>query len=157
LDCGLFRETELEVVARVIDYAIEWQAPLIGVEDVNFSSLYFSLFDLILQRDYRGFRPDFISCYTEGRQKPVRIKNNLRAPMQDGFWYFNSGYTGRLTQEILEYPNSETLDLIDALAYTDEVIHRPETPNEQIFSAYGRRLSEEGRGITGYGNFMESA
>ena len=153
LDCGLFRETETDIVRKCLNYCMEWGANLIAVEEVNFSAVYFALFEYVTRIEY-DIRPDYKPCYTEGRQKDVRIKNLLRPPMQDGFWYFNSATTARLNQEILEYPHSETKDLLDALAYTDEVVYRPETPTETHFSAYHRRVREVERGITGYGEFM---
>jgi hypothetical protein len=154
LDCGLFRITEIEILHKIMEYCTQWGVGLIGIEEVNFSAVYANLFGYILQRERHEIRPDFRPCYTEGRNKDVRIKNLLRAPMQDGYWYFNSATTARLTQEILEYPHSETKDLLDALAYTDEVVYRPNTPAERVFTAYGRRVAEQDRGLTGYGDFM---
>jgi hypothetical protein len=153
LDCGIYRETEIEILHHIMDFCERWQTNLIGIEEVNFSAVYANLFAYILEREY-NLRPDFVACETRGRQKDVRIKNNLRAPMQDGFWYFNMGSTARLRQEIAEYPHSETKDLIDALAYTDEVVYRPDTPSEMIFTNYNRRITSEDRGDTGYGNFF---
>jgi len=153
LDCGLYRETEIEVLHRIMGFCAQWKLSLIAIEEVNFSAVYAGLFQHIIDREY-DVRPDFLPCFPEGRQKDVRIKNLLRAPMQDGFWYFNSAATARLTQEIVEYPHSATKDLIDALAYTDEVVHRPDTPAEGVFTLYAKRMAKEGRGITGYGDFF---
>lgn len=153
LDCGLYRETEIEILHRIMAFCQQWGVSRVGIEEVNFSSVYAGLFDYIIQREYT-LRPDFAPCFTEGRNKHVRIKNNLRAPLQDGFWYFNSEATSALTQEISEYPHSETIDLLDALSYTDEVVQRPDTPNEGLFSEYRKRLTGEGRGLTGYGDFF---
>ena len=154
LDCGLYRETEIEILHRCVAFCQQWGVAQISVEEVNFSAVYQALFTYVIEREYRDFRPDFFPCYTEGRNKDVRIKNLLRAPMQDGYWYFNSASTQRLVQEIAEYPHSATKDLIDALAYTDEVIQRPDTPSEQVFTHYRKRLATTERGITGYGEFM---
>lgn len=153
LDCGLYRETEIEILHRIMTFCEQWSVGLIGIEEVNFSAVYSRLFAYILEREY-SLRPDFVGCFTEGRQKDVRIKNLLRAPMQDGYWYFNTATTARLTQEIAEYPHSETKDLIDALAYTDEVVQRPDTPTERIYTSYQKRLASQDRGVTGYGRFF---
>ena len=152
LDCGIYRETEIEVLHRIMAFCEQWGVGQISVEEVNFSAVYATLFDYVIRREY-SLRPDFVPCFTEGRQKDVRIKNLLRAPLQDGFWYFNSAATAALVQEVQEYPHSDTKDIIDALSYTDEVVYRPETPAEGLFSAYSKRVQKESRGITGYGDW----
>jgi hypothetical protein len=153
LDCGLYRETEMEILGRIVAFCEQWKTNLYALEEVNFSSIYAPFFDYVMRRDY-NVQLDYKPCFTEGRNKDVRIKSLLRTPMQDGFWYFNTEATAPLTQEIGEYPHSDTKDLIDALSYTDEVLFRPDTPTEGIFSSYQKRMATESRGLTGYGEFF---
>ena len=66
LDCGIYRETEIEILHHIMDFCERWQVNLIGIEEVNFSAVYFTLFNYVLQREYQQ-RPDFVACETKGR------------------------------------------------------------------------------------------
>lgn len=150
------RESPTERLKRLMALCEKWGASTISVEEVVFSAEIGPLYEAIIRHEY-DWSPEFRPCFPQGRDKHARIKMNLISPMENGYWYFNHTGCGRLVQELGEFPNGETIDLIDALSYTDEVVSRPETPDEQEDLMEARRSLERNLGMTGYGEFQEES
>jgi hypothetical protein len=144
-----------EVLHYLMDLAIKWGIRKIAIEEVAFSAVYAPLWSTIISYEY-DWEPEFAICYPKGRQKDDRIKSNLIPVIENGYWNFNRAGCSRLVQELAEFPHGETKDLADGLSYTDEVIDRPETPNELERHWYeDNRGGDENRGLTGYGAFQD--
>ena len=153
----------LDILIRL---ARAWAAPLVGIESVNFSAVYGPLFQRIIQLDpqYEDVRDKlyFVETFTEGREKNTRVVEDLGPDFNSRLWYFNYvdnenerhlGPTAYLRQDLSEFPFGD-LDLADAMAYTKQVISRPQSTEEKRrFSKRTKKL-EQDRGITGYGNFV---
>jgi hypothetical protein len=69
----------------------------------------------------------------------------MQAPHREGRWYYNKDLSGYTVQELTEYPHAETRDLIDAMAYTDKILGRPPTPDEQARIHHLKRARDRGR------------
>ncbi len=149
LDECAIRVDPLDVLRKLVAMCIEWGIRRIAIEDVNFSYVYRPFMSHIMETEYSELNIDFVGAYTEGVDKDTRIKNQMPI-LRGGFMYFNQPCTRYTIQEFLEYPNGATVDLIDALAYTDQCTSRPDTPGEAWMTAYANRESED-RGLTGYG------
>jgi len=154
MDEKAIREDSVNVMRAVITMMQDWKCNRYAVEEVNFSNIYQPFVSYILAKEHPDFRPGYTACKTKGRNKDERIKGNLIGPMDNGFWYF--GNVPYLLQEIAEYPNSETKDLIDALSYGRETLRRPETPKERYQSKYMASREDGEAGMTGYGQFSET-
>jgi hypothetical protein len=85
---------------------------------------------------------------TKGEDKDVRIRS-LLAPHREGLWYYNEPRCKHILQEAMEFPNGETRDLLDALAYTRQALSRPLTPTEQEGSTSASR-NRDADAYTGY-------
>jgi len=146
---------ETEVSKELIELSHKWGAEYIGVEDVGFSCLYVPLIQMIADRDYEGRCPQLYGCETGGRQKEQRVREELAPTHQNHFWYYNRQGTQPIIQELTEFPHSEFKDCEDALAYTDQILQRPETPEEARLAWYSDMRKTQDRGLTGYGRFFE--
>jgi hypothetical protein len=144
-----FRCSPEEAFENVMSLLSKWKTQTLGMEDLSFVYVYQALFRQLAQRRY-DWEPIIIATEPKGRQKPERILSNLQSSLETGYWYFNEKGTTEVIQEMSEHPHSQTMDCEDALAYTDEVIFRPETPGEMERSHY-QRVKGEDRGICGYG------
>lgn len=129
------REDPLTVMNAIAWMAVYWQTFKVGIEEVNFSRVYAPLWNTILRQRHPELEFRWMSLLTKGEDKDVRIRT-LLAPHREGLWYYHEPRCGHILQELLEYPNGETRDLIDALAYTRQALSRPLTPNEQEVSYY---------------------
>jgi hypothetical protein len=166
------RDGPTEILELLISLYRKWAGRRIAIEEVNFSALYQPLWTRILELDprYQDVRPEFAATYPRGRDKIQRIRDNLIPVHENFLWYYNTGEapldrsSGRLAsgpastragpcayilKEKSEFPYSETVDLLDGLSYTDEVLARPATPAEERRSR--SRGRDEYRGVTGYG------
>jgi hypothetical protein len=153
----------LDILIRL---ARAWAAPTIGIESVNFSAVYGPLFQRIVQLDPQyadvAGKLHFTETFTEGREKTARIVEDLGPDFNSRLWYFNYsdhenerhlGPTAYLRQDLSEFPFGD-LDLPDSLAYTKQVLSRPQSTEEK--RRYARRTKQlnQDRGITGYGDFV---
>lgn len=153
LESARYRMPPTEVFHKVMELYQKWACSLVAIEEVNFSYVFQPLFQLLAQAHYE-IVPDIIPTSTKGRQKLERIRQNLQSPHENGFFYYNEKGTSEIIQEITEFPHCETLDVIDAQSYTDEVLQRPETPNQFYQSWYEEKSSDQERGPCGYGVFV---
>jgi hypothetical protein len=143
------REDPVTVMNAVVLLAVHWKTDKVGIEEVNFSSVYGPLWSAILGHRHPGLRLAFLPLQPHGQDKDTRIRA-LQSPHSEGLWYYNLERTGHIIQELLEYPNSEARDLIDAQAYWSQALSRPMTPSEQEVSWYTARRSTERDRWTGY-------
>jgi hypothetical protein len=75
--------------------------------------------------------------------------------MRQGYYHFRYEGCTQLLQELVEYPNGLTVDIIDALAYLDDIVQRPETPTELEIIHHNKAVVESNRDIiTGYSQSM---
>jgi hypothetical protein len=142
------REDPLTVMHAVTWMAVFWNTFKIGIEEVNFSRVYAPLWNLILKMKYPQLDFRWIGLLTKGEDKDVRIRS-LLAPHRERLWYYYEPRTKHILREAMEFPNGETRDLLDALAYTRQALSRPMTPSEQEQQNY----SQSGQGVdrwTGY-------
>ena len=145
---------ETEVCHRVLELSQKWGVDSIGIEAVNAFHLYGPLISLLSERDWDGYLPNLIYVEPEGRQKDQRIRQDLGPMHQNGFWYYNREGTSEAIQELTEFPHSQFKDVSDAQSYTDKVCQRPSTPEEARSAWYNERVTDQSRGLTGYGDVM---
>jgi hypothetical protein len=124
------REDPVVILETLVDLAKSWDLCKVAIEEVNFSAVYRPLWETIVRLRYPGVYMEFIPVYTKNKDKDTRIKY-LIPHHREGLWYYNDVLSRHTLQELLEYPHGETRDLIDAQAYTDQILSRPETPTEQ--------------------------
>ena len=150
LDCIVTKNGPTEVLDLLMSLCVKWRTTVIGIEEVNFSALYAPLFQRIIRHEY-DWEPRFVPCMTKGRDKFERIKQLLIPVFENGYWYMNKTTCMPLINELAEFPNGETVDIVDALSYTDEVRERPDTMEQQDLYL---ETQSKGRGLTGYGEMM---
>jgi phage terminase large subunit-like protein len=153
LDSVAVREGPTEILHIIMELCERWGATTIGIEEVNFSQLYQPHFEYVVRHEY-DWTPDIIPLLTKGRDKDSRIRQNLIRVFENGYWYFNQVKSTRVVQELMEYPNGETKDLVDALSYTDELLDRPLAPDTLEDLRRRTRQEDNLMGLTGYGAFM---
>ena len=146
-DCPL-REDPVTVLENVVTLAHEWKVVKVGIEEVNFSAVYAPLWTTILRSKHPDMELSFCPLLTRGEDKDTRI-SALKGPHREGLWYYNVDRCGYVLQELLEYPNGETRDLIDAQAYWRQILSRPATPDEQSQAYYAFRDTGRDK-YTGY-------
>jgi hypothetical protein len=142
-DCPL-REDPVTVLDKIVGLAQRWGVVKVGIEEVNFSKVYAPLWTQIMSSRHPDTHLEFMPLVTKNKDKDARIKG-LMPPLKQGFWYFNSVESRYTVQELLEYPHGQTRDLIDALAYTDTILVRPETTQERYEQRKRQRREESGR------------
>jgi hypothetical protein len=151
LDCWSGREGPVELLHRLMSMCDRWRTTRIAVEEVAMAAWVRPLFEQIIRHEY-DWMPSFVPTHPKGREKPERIRTKLIGPIQNGYWYFNRATTAPVVLQLGEFPLGAKNDLIDALAYTDEVVSALETPGSVQRNWYQRRHDED-RGETGYGRF----
>ena len=124
------REDPVTVMEAVVKLARFWKRTKVGIEEVNFSSVYAPLWNALLRHRHPDLNLTWIPLTPAGVDKDTRIRA-LQGPHREGLWYYYLERSGYVVQELLEYPNSETRDLVDAQAYWEKALHRPETPEER--------------------------
>lgn len=151
LDSIGIRDEPTVVLNKIIHMCEKWETNIVGIEEVNFSSIYAPMWSSTMPYTHpMTMRLQFFPLPTEGKQKEVRI-DAMKSPHSQGLWFYNRACSGYTVQELSEYPNSDTRDLIDAMAYTDKILTRPETPNENITAAWmSKKVDFERCSLTGY-------
>jgi len=150
LEGRAMREDPVDVLDHIVQMSQAWGIDKVAIEEVNFSAVYRPLWDAIVRLKYPDIYLSFQPVYTKNRDKDVRIKT-LIPHHREGLWYYNDTLSRRTLQELLEYPHGETRDLIDAAAYVDQVLSRPESPDERTqrrWRTYSDQDSRDPR--TGY-------
>jgi hypothetical protein len=149
LDCWADRANPEDVVKEIFRLAELWDIHRIGIEEVTFSVLFQHWIRQEAQR--RGHYTTVIGLKPRARAKIDRIESKIPG-FSRGFYYLN-----RLPQiraferEYLDYPYGQTRDLLDAVAYDDDLLRRPDSPDEIQHKL--ERVEEAPRtDITGYGS-----
>jgi predicted phage terminase large subunit-like protein len=139
LDLWVGRSDPLDVIRKMLEMLRLWQSDTVAIEKVVFSVLYRHW--LQQEADRQNFYVRTLDLEPQKRSKDTRI-NALIPAFRQGLVYLNRQAPDikELVQELLEYPYGRTRDLLDALAYGDDVLRRPESPDEQ----HQRMLSEQG-------------
>lgn len=141
------REDPVTILESVVSLFHVWHFSKVGVEEVNFSSVYAPLWQQILHFKHPGVEFQWVPLLTKGEDKDTRIRA-LMGPHREGLWYYSLPDTRPVVQELLEYPNAETRDCLDAQAYFRQILVRPETPDERSLRP---RHAQDGRDVyTGY-------
>ncbi len=153
LDCWAGKANPDDVIQQIWRLASKWKVTRVGIEEVTFSIVY----QYWLQREAQR-RGEYLSIQPlkpKGRHKEDRI-TQLIPGFQRGFYYLNAKErdVGLLKREYLDYPYAQTRDLMDALAYNEEVLKAPETPS--VLTGRDReddeyRLNRKHLDVTGYG------
>ena len=135
----------VEVLEAIVGLCRRWQTDKVGIEEVNFSAVYAPLWQALLSQRHPYLTLQFVPLMTRGMEKDVRIRQML-GPMREGLFYFNRAESGYTLQELLEFPYSQTRDLIDAMAYVEshQILGRPETPGELAYAIQQEHESMEG-------------
>ena len=141
------REDPVTILEAVVRLTHIWKFSKVGVEEVNFSSVYAPLWQQILHYKHPGVEFAWVPLLTKGEDKDTRIRS-LMGPHREGLWYYSLPDTRPVVQELLEYPNAETRDCIDAQAYFRQILVRPETPDERAL--FARRPNDGRCQWTGY-------
>jgi hypothetical protein len=122
-----------DVILKVFETMERWSTTKLGIEEVNFSKLYRKWIEQELKS---GKHLEFSNGYinikkllTGGKRKDTRISGLIPA-YRRGEWYLARDGCNELFVELTEYPHSRTRDILDAQAYTDMVLSRPESPSE---------------------------
>jgi hypothetical protein len=142
------REDPVTVMEEVVALCKRWRTRKVGIEEVNFSAVYRPLWTALLAHRHPGLDLSFAGLKPRGEHKDDRI-NSTRPPHREGLWFYNLDATGYVIQELLEFPNGETRDLIDAQAYWAQLLSRPPTPTEQE-QVYYAQASRGQDPYTGY-------
>jgi hypothetical protein len=141
LECWAGREAYSDILDILFGLAKKWKIDKIGIEEVNFSNVYRHWINRETRRDgkYPGFRLQPFPLMPSGREKHARIL--AREPdWREGLYYLNTEGTFPFQVELIEYPNSQTVDLLDCMGYDKESLQRPPSPEEQFQM---RRMSRE--------------
>jgi hypothetical protein len=150
LESRPLREDPVVILENIVEMADYWGLHKVGIEEVNFSKIYRPLWSALLYHKHPDCHIEFVPLKTLNKDKDTRIKG-LTPAMKQGYWYFNDAETQHLQQELLEYPHGQTRDLIDALAYTDTILIRPETTQERYaYRERSRRQIADRDPYTGY-------
>ncbi len=145
------REDPVSTMHKIVELMLKWNTLRVGIEEVVFSGIYIPTWTALMCHEYPEVFPEFFPMYPKGRDKNSRIFSGLAPAMKTGFWYYNRNETGYGVQELLEFPNGETKDLIDAQSYTDEHVGRDLTPEEERVGEISIYEQNQGRSsITGY-------
>lgn len=131
------REDPITVMEAVVEIAKRWRITKVGIEEVNFSAVYGPLWTALLRHRHPDLHLAFAPLKPKGEDKDTRI-NGMKGLHREGLWFYNPDLTGYVVQELLEFPNSETRDLIDAQAYWRQIMSRPATPGEMELDYYSR-------------------
>jgi hypothetical protein len=119
------------IIQKIFELSIKWSTSRIGIEEVNFSNVYRHWINREQRRDgkYPGHYLQAFPLKPNGREKHARIL--AREPeWRQGLYYLNEVGTFPFQVEFVEYPNSQTVDLMDCMAYDKEALSRPEHPDE---------------------------
>jgi hypothetical protein len=150
-----FRSDPEDTLRRVIDMVERWQTYLIAIEEVTFSEVYRPFLKYIIKKEYPHLDGLLRVVPVSPQGRPKDKRNEAMIPfMRQGFHYFIPENTQPILSELAEYPNGLTVDTIDAYAYLDDVVTRPESPTELEQSHYEKILRGSGMSgrdeVTGY-------
>jgi hypothetical protein len=125
------RADYMDTIGQCFKFGLEWGIDTLYVEEVNFSNVYRHWIAREQERDGRfaGQSMRVLPLYPKGREKHMRIRA-LIPYFQQGLMYVNRAECAQYLVELAEYPNSDTVDLLDCMGYMPECLHRPPTAVE---------------------------
>lgn len=137
-----------DVISQLFTMLQRWGANKLAIEEVNFSKVYKHW--ITREASRRGLTVRIIQLRPGRRDKDTRITAKI-PDMRRGIYYWNTVGTEALRQEYVEYPYSETRDLLDAWAYDRDpgVLTRDFTPAE-LFSTRTRNSEQPAPYSVGY-------
>ena len=103
-----------------------WKPAKIGVEKKAFDDQIKPL--LRIRSEETGIYPVVVELEHGGKSKEDRIKGALQGRFEAGKIWFKKDYKddqGYLKGELVDFPASKNDDLIDSLAYTEQIGYRP--------------------------------
>jgi len=108
---------------------------MIGVEEKAYEDTIAPLIEKEMQ--VRGIFPNVIELKDKGVRKEDRIKGKLVPRFQYGKIYFKHkdqrfDHTDKLIEQCLLFPKSRNDDLIDSLAYIDDIAYAPHAEQEDF-------------------------
>lgn len=147
LDAWAARVDPEQVIDKLLSLARRWGTTRIGIEEVVFSFLYRHWLRRIAKD--RGIEVSPTALTTKGREKGARIQALIN-PCKAGWWHVDPSL-GNFMQEYVEYPYSSTVDLLDAWAYSQDILHRPVSTAERLSTYWAdRRMDRTRDKYTGY-------
>lgn len=126
-DCWAGRENPTGIVEKIFALATRWNTRRVVIEEVSFSVVYQHWLKQLALRTGNHL---LVTTVKPGmRNKADRIES-LIPKFQNSLIYLNQGAPGldQLKREYLDYPAGATRDLLDALAYSPEVLRSPDLP-----------------------------
>ena len=131
-----------DIISKVFELATKWSISRIGIEEVNFSNVYRHWLLREQRKDgkFPGVYLQPFPLHPKGREKHARILAK-EPEWRQGLYYLNHEGTFPFQVELVEYPNSQTVDLLDCMAYDKECLQRPESDSER---ALRRKLERTG-------------
>lgn len=134
LEAWAGREDYDGILRQLFTLAQRWGVRLAHVEEVNFSNVYRHWVRREQQPDGRwpSFGLQVRPLKPSKREKDARILGR-QPDWIAGLYYINTPLCAQFLTEYAEYPNSETVDLMDCMGYDKDpgVLTRPETPDER--------------------------
>lgn len=123
LDCVYGRFSPSETIDKIFDLVQKYDVLKVGIEKVAFQSAIKHFLEKEMPR--RNIFFELVDLVADN-QKEVRIKT-LQPRFKTGTIWFeeNSDYLPELENELLTFPKGLHDDLIDALAYADQIIEVP--------------------------------
>jgi len=116
-----------DIINHIFRLTQRWEVQKVAIEEVVFSLIY--RYWLRDEARRRGHTLQITPVKPKGRHKDDRIRQLIPA-FQRGFVYLNQASKAleALKREYLDFPYAASRDMLDALAYTSEVLRRPTDP-----------------------------
>ena len=116
-----------DIINHIFRLTQRWEIQKVAIEEVVFSLIY--RYWLRDEARRRGRTLQITPVKPKGRHKDDRIRQLIPA-FQRGFVYLNQASKAleALKREYLDFPYAASRDMLDALAYTSEVLRRPTDP-----------------------------
>jgi predicted phage terminase large subunit-like protein len=123
LDCAYGRFTPSEVIDKIFEFVQMYDVLKVGIEKVAYQAAFSHFLEKEMPR--RNIFFEIVDLKADS-QKEVRIKT-LQPRFKTGTIWFeeNADYLSELETELLSFPKGIHDDLIDALAYADQIVEVP--------------------------------
>lgn len=136
----------LGLIDHIFEIWINWKPMKIGVEKKAFE---YQVKPLLKERsEQTGIYPVVVELEHGGRQKEARILGALQGRFENGKIYYKEHArddSEALKAELFTFPKGKYDDLMDSLAYIEQIGARPFSPQKEIMSQTQRELLERRR------------
>lgn len=139
LDCWARRCSPNALIAAIIDMHNRYAPVKIGFEATAFQAIYKKY--IMEKARAVGVRLPMVEVSPRGRTKHARIER-LSPHIENGLYVFNTARCGMLIDELTMYPKHEYDDLIDALAYADELADGRVSAAPRVFRGRERPIKK---------------